>query len=310
MDINILFIGGAKRVSIANHFKRTAAGMGHNVSIFSYELDEMVPIASVGTVIIGLKWKDPDLLPDLKQNIEKFKINIVLAFVDPAIQVISELKELCPEVFIPVCDPELCSILFDKILSAQWFAGHGIRQPDFYTTPDSIQYPVILKPRYGSASKGTVICKSQNELPCADLSQYLISRYISDHTEYSVDCYVSRTGEVTSVVPRIRLETSGGESVKSMTIKDESIIRESHKILESDDYRGPITIQFIKDNTTGDTYVMEINPRLGGGVVTSIGAGSGIIKMILDEYLGKTIKPFSGWRDNTIMARYFNEVIF
>ena len=55
---------------------------------------------------------------------------------------------------------------------------------------------------------------------------------------------------------------------------------------------------------------MEINPRLGGAVVTSIGAGSGIIKMILDEYLGNSIKPITDWRDNTVMVRYFNEVIF
>ncbi len=28
MDINILFLGGAKRVSVANHFKRTAERWG------------------------------------------------------------------------------------------------------------------------------------------------------------------------------------------------------------------------------------------------------------------------------------------
>lgn len=91
MDINILFLGGAKRVSVANHFKNTAKEMGHNVNVFFYELDNKVPIACVGEVIIGKKWKDKDLLNDLKENIEKHSINIVLAFVDPAIYVISEL---------------------------------------------------------------------------------------------------------------------------------------------------------------------------------------------------------------------------
>lgn len=54
---------------------------------------------------------------------------------------------------------------------------------------------------------------------------------------------------------------------------------------------------------------MEINPRLGGGVVTSIGAGSGIIEMILDEYLGKEVKSQTEWRDNTLMVRYFKSII-
>ena len=310
MDINILFLGGAKRVSVANHFKNTAKEMGHNVNVFSYELDNKVPIACVGEVIIGKKWKDKDLLNDLKENIEKHSINIVLAFVDPAIYVISELKKLCPNVFIPVSEPELCNTMFDKVLSAEWFQEHNISQPAFYTDPSTFQYPLILKPRTGSASKGIVVCKSKEDLPAVDLSQYLVSEFVAEHTEFSVDCYVSQTGEVTSVVPRIRLETAGGEAIRSKTVKDEAIIKVSKKILTAGQFRGPITIQYIKDNTNGNVYVMEINPRLGGAVVTSIGAGSGIIKMILDEYLGNSIKPITDWRDNTVMVRYFNEVIF
>ncbi len=310
MDINILFLGGAKRVSVANHFKSTAKEMGHNVNIFSYELENEVPIACVGVVIIGKKWKDKDLLDDLKANIEKYNINIVLAFVDPAIYVISELKMLCPNVFIPVSAPELCNIMFDKVFSAEWFRKHNISQPAFYTDPSTFRYPVILKPRTGSASKGIIVCKTEAELPEVDSSQYLVSEFIADHTEFSVDCYVSQFGVVTSVVPRIRLETVGGEAVRSKTVKDTAIIEESKKILTAGQFRGPITIQYIKDNTNGNVYVMEINPRLGGAVVTSIGAGSGIIKMILNEYLGNSIKPITDWRDNTVMVRYFNEVIF
>lgn len=310
MQINILFLGGAKRVSVANHFKRTAVEMGHEINIFSYELDNKVPIACVGTVIIGKKWKDEDLLLDLKQQLETYHINIVLAFVDPAIYVISELQKLCPDVFIPVSDSNLCNIMFDKVLSANWFKENNISQPHFYTDLSSIKYPVILKPRTGSASKGIVVCNSKSELPTVDYSQYLISEYVSDHTEYSVDCYVSRDGEITSVVPRLRLETAGGEAVRSKAVKDIHIIEESTKILKAGKFRGPVTIQFIKDNVSGRIYVMEINPRLGGGVVTSIGAGSGIIRMILDEYLGKKISPVTNWRDNTLMVRYFKEVIF
>lgn len=310
MTINILFLGGAKRVSVANHFKATATQMGHKVNIFSYELDKQVPIACVGEVIIGKKWKDADLLIDLKCNIEKYNINIVLAFVDPAIYVISELKKLCPNVFIPVSDPELCNIMFDKVLSANWFKEHNISQPAFYTELANFNYPVIFKPRTGSASKGILVCRSKEELPNVDISQYLVSQFIADHTEFSVDCYVSQTGLVTSVVPRVRIETAGGEAVRSKTVKDLSIIEESKKILASGKFRGPITIQYIKDNTNGNVYVMEINPRLGGAVVTSIGAGSGIIKMILDEYLKNSIKPITDWKDNTVMVRYFNEVIF
>lgn len=310
MDINILFLGGAKRVSLANHFKQTAVSMGHIVHIFSYELDSEVPISCIGKVIIGKRWKDSNLIDDLKSVINKYQISIVLPFVDPAIYVASELKKVCPKVFIPVSETTLCNIMFDKVLSAEWFKVNHISQPRFYTNPNTYHYPVILKPRKGSASKGILVCKDKEELPDIDFSQYLVQDFIADHTEFSVDCYVSQTGEVMSVVPRIRFETAGGEAIRSKTIKDESIIVQSEKILTSGGFRGPITIQFIKDNISGEVNVMEINPRLGGGVVTSIGAGSGIIRMILDEFLGNPIFPVTNWKDGTIMVRYFNEVIF
>lgn len=310
MIINILFLGGAKRVSVANHFINTAAEMGHQVNIFSYELDKEVAIACVGTVIIGKKWKDEDIILDLKTKIEKYNISIVLAFVDPAICVISELKKICSNVFIPVSEPELCNIMFDKFLSAKWFEKHGISQPHFYVDYSVVNYPVILKPRQGSASKGIIVCKSMEELPTDNLNTYLIQDFIEDHTEFSVDCYVNQKGVVTSVVPRIRIETAGGEAVRSKTVKDKSLIELSERILTSGNFRGPITIQYIKDNTTGKIYVMEINPRLGGAVVASIGSGSGIIKMILDEFLGNEVEPVTDWVDNTIMVRYFKEVIF
>lgn len=310
MEINILFLGGAKRVSVARHFMETGLNMGHTVKIFSYELDNKVPIASIGKVIVGKKWKDENIVKDLKDVIDKNRISIVLAFVDPAISILCELGKLCPDVFIPVSDLDICKIMFDKVLSARWFGEHNISQPSPFSNVSEYKYPVILKPRLGSASKGIVICKSRSELSDLDFNEYLAQEYIENHTEYSVDCYVSKDGIITSMVPRIRLETAGGEAVRSMTVRDEVIICQSEKILNGGQFRGPVTIQFIKDNNTGKVYVMEINPRLGGGVVTSIGAGSRIIEMILAECLGSDIKPVLDWKENTIMVRYFNEVIF
>lgn len=309
-ELNVLFLGGAKRVSVANHLKNEGAKRGLDVGIFSYELDEQVPVACVGKVVIGKKWRDADLYNHLVKTIAENNITMVLPFVDPAIGVCSKLKELCPNVFIPVSDINLCQTMFDKVLSSEWFKENDIKQPKCYIDKAAFEYPVILKPRTGSASKGILVCKSEDELPDTDLTNYVIQDFIADHTEFSVDCYVNLNGEVTSIVPRIRLETAGGEATKSKTVYEESIIAESKKILTSGLFRGPITIQFIKDNTNGNVYVMETNPRLGGGVVTSIGAGSGIMAMLLDEYQGKVASEKTDWNPNTVMVRYYNEVIF
>ncbi|MDO5571745.1 MAG: ATP-grasp domain-containing protein [Bacteroidales bacterium] len=310
-NVNILFLGGAKRVSLAEHLIESGKNHDMEISIFSYELDLMVPIASVGKVILGLKWKDKSIFEHLRIIIKENKINIVLPFVDPAIEICSKLKNEINDIFIPISSPEICHTMFDKKLSAEWFEKHDISQPIIYSDIENVSFPIILKPRNGSASKGLITAYKIEDIENnINLEDYIIQQYIGHRKEFTVDCYVAKDGRAVSIVPRERIETAGGEAIKSITVRDEDIIDESRKILSSGCFEGPITIQFIKDIDSNNNYVMEINPRFGGGVVTSIGARSGILDFLLDEYENKMIFPKDNWIEGTLMTRYFKEVIF
>lgn len=43
--LNVLFLGGAKRVSFAEYLKRAAEAQGYEFRLFSYELEREVPLA-------------------------------------------------------------------------------------------------------------------------------------------------------------------------------------------------------------------------------------------------------------------------
>ena len=161
--VNVLFLGGAKRVSLAEYLISAGRKLGLDISIFSYELDEKVPLASIGSIIIVKKWADPDLFSDLYQQIEKNKISIVLPFVDPAIGVAESLKQGHSELFIPTCGIDICNTMFDKKLSEQWFIDHKLPIPPSYSQTDKLPYPVIVKPRKGSASKGIVVIENDEQ---------------------------------------------------------------------------------------------------------------------------------------------------
>ena len=310
-SFSILFLGGAKRVSLANYLIEEGGKRGWDVHIYSYELTLEVPIACVGKVIIGKRWRDPELDAHLTAVIQENNIRMVLPFVDPAIEVCSRLKPVHPEVFIPCSSIELCRIMFDKQLSNDWFIQHHIPVPRSFCKIEEYVYPVILKPRTGSASKGILVIQKAEELHNVfSLDQYLVQEYIEEREEFTVDCYVDRDGSVLTVVPRIRLEVAGGEVTSSCTLRDTALIELSRKILLSGDFRGPITIQFIRNKTTGDTYVMEINPRLGGGVIASMAAGANMASFLFAESAGKHPAPIEDWKENTLMTRYFKEVIF
>lgn len=310
-ELSILFLGGGKRVSMARHFQETGARMGIKVKIYSYELTSQVPIASVGEVIVGKRWKDPDLMDDLRKTIVERGIDIVLPFVDPAIAVASRIRE-AGWAFAPVSDMDICETFYSKDKASRWFELHGVPQPRvFGGLPDA--FPVILKPDCGSASKGIKICNDAQEF-AAEISdeaqQYLVQEYIKNAIEYTVDCYVDIHGQPISIVPRKRLETAGGEAVRSITVRDERLISLSRRILAQGNFRGPITLQFIEDPADGRLMVMEINPRFGGGAVTSICAGSKAIESLLHDYRGIKCEPVTDWEDGLLMTRYFQEVIF
>ncbi len=299
-QINILFLGGAKRVSLAERLILAGKSLGKAVKIFSYELDKFVPIAAIGEVIIGKKWKDVDIYEHLNETIKNHQIHIIIPFLDPATVTASVLKEQNSAIFIPVSDEKTCEIFFDKAKANQWFLEHKFPVPH----QNSSQFPLIAKPVKGSASQGILKIESKAELidfaNKNEVEKYLIQQFI-DGDEFTVDCYVDIYGEIMSVVPRKRLETIGGEVSKSITQKEELMIEIAENILQKANFRGPITIQFLKD--AQQCYIMEINPRLGGGVITSIEAGADIPLMILKDFLQIKNTKITNWQANLLMMR-------
>lgn len=286
---------------------------GVEIGIYSYELSEIVPIASLGEVVIGKKYSDKTVYEDLERVVRKYEIRIILPFIDPFIEVCSILKGMLPDVFIPVSGVEIVRIMYDKLEADEWFRNNDFMVPERYNAATGKKFPMIAKPGQGSASKGIEVLWDEEQWEKFDKHRqgsYLIQEYIVDSEEYTVDCYVSQGHEIISVVPRIRVETLGGEAIISKTICDEELIRCSLDILKTGCFLGPITIQFIRDKRNNQLYVMEINPRYGGGVIASIAAGANTLEILLDEALGIPVKKIDSWLPETIMTRYLKEVIF
>lgn len=310
--LNVLMLGGAKRVSLAEQLIRAGKELGVEVKILSHELADTEPIASVGEIIIGSKYSGKDIDDEIDHVIKSHSIDIVLPFIDPGVEVASRCKERNPDVFAPVSSEELAHAMFDKAIAAQWFERAEIPIPRTYTATD-IQYPAILKPRTGSASKGIVVVNNADELGRAQLAldEYLIQEYIADRDEYTIDCYVgTQDSEVKCAVPRIRLATAGGEVVRTETRRIPALMSMAENVLTTLGFCGAVTLQFIHDKRNGRFLLMEVNPRLGGGVICSILAGADIAKMIIEECEGYNANPCRTWRDGALMTRYFKEVMF
>lgn len=306
----VLMLGGARRVSMAELLIKSGARLGHQVEIISYELTKQVPIAAAGEVIVGLKWSDPAVVEDIVRICHEKEVNIILPFVDGAIEVASRCSALLRGVFVPVCDADTAAMMFDKVEAAKAFKKADIPIPTTYSVLTAA-VPAIAKPRHGSASRGIkVFYDIENLMHLDNIGDYIVQEYIRNREEITVDCYVDANKRILCTVPRLRLEVMGGEVTRTRTCRIEELEKMSVKVLKAFNLCGPVTLQFIHDLEQDRYLLMEINPRLGGGVICSIYAGAPIPDYILQESLGVPVQPCSEWTDGTLMTRYWKEVIF
>lgn len=313
--IGILFLGGAKRVSMARHFKAAARARGLEARIYSYEMSADVPIALEGEVIIGRRWRDTDVVAHIIGVCRSRGISVVIPFVDGAVAVASEVAAAAGgDIFSPVSAAGLAELMFDKVRANDALADSGIPVPPTVDIEAPLTCPVIAKPRHGSASKGIVAIDSADDLrrllDTADADGYLFQQRFDRRREITVDCYVSMlTGAIVCAVPRLRDEVAGGEVVRTTVAHNSEYETLARRVLAGQGLRGAVTVQLIEDSDTGRVYVMEINPRLGGGAVASVACGVDLPGFIIDESRG--IAPADGpqWRDG-VVCRYLDECVF
>lgn len=304
--IGVLYLGGAKRLTVTDMLRQAYASLGYEVDAYSYELDNEEPIASRAKVIIGRRWSDPDVEADLERVIDRYGIKVLLPFVDGAIEIAAWIAERRDDIYVPGCSSLLSSALFDKAASAGLFADAGLDIPATYTPGDSPVFPLIAKPRCGSASRGLLIIDNEDALKAiTNPGDYLIQEYIEGAEEYTVDCFIDRSGHICALSPRRRIATLGGEVVRTVTVDIPALTAASRKAIERLCLRGAVTLQYLH---TGDRFLlMEINPRLGGGVTASIAAGADITGMIAAESTGRHVPELVA-RPDVLTIRCFQDI--
>ncbi|MCH5220848.1 MAG: ATP-grasp domain-containing protein [Muribaculaceae bacterium] len=311
--LNFLFLGGAKRVAMARLIKKACNSRGLECNITGYELSTHSALSAEGDIIAGLRWDDERIYADLDNICRERNIDIILPFVDRAVTVAVDFvaNHSTSGVFAPVSPRVDAEKMFDKCAAAVLFENNKLPIPKTFQG-SFFSYPLIAKPRFGSASKGIIEIDNQQQLDevLNDRSNYLIQERFDHRQEITVDCYVGIfDGSIALTSPRIRLEVNGGEVVRTITIDEEKIISLTKDALRATGLRGAITVQLIRDLDSGHLMIMEINPRLGGGAVASVNAGADLLGLIIDDALGLPLKQQRATA-GVETVRYLADVIF
>ena len=304
---SILFLGAGKRVSLLKSFIEAGKKLNLDLKIFSYEIDNLQPINDLAKVIVGEKWTSSKVNNSICKVINENEIDLLISNTDPATLCHSSLKEYSRATSY-ISSHETVKKCLNKDIFQNFCETKKL--PIIPIAEDE-EYPCFAKPSLGSASKGVRLILTKDERLAFlknKSNKFVFQKYIQGD-EFTVDAFISKNSEACVISPRIRLATSGGESVMSQTINHPRIENLSKTVIETFGLIGPVTIQFIEHKETKQIFLMEVNPRLAGGVLASIKSGYDIPKFILQDSLGLKI-DLNIKKRKFLMKRYFMETYY
>jgi carbamoyl-phosphate synthase large subunit len=305
-ELSLLFLGASKRVSLLERFLDAAARMGVVLHLYSCELDAgFHPISHLACVLQGPPFLAPEFIPWLEDVAIRYGINLMIPTMDAATVVLSRYAagRLRTDSCWPVVsDPSICEAMYDKLSARELFVRAALPVPP--DTPG--RYPKIAKPRFGYGARGIKIMAAPADRQAleagSESAQYVIEDFLSEVRETTVDFYVSPRQGFIGYVLRDRLEVSDGEVMVCKTRRPEANeIQLIEQVASLAGWTGCVTLQYLTD-LEHRLYVLEINPRFGGGCTCAIEAGLDMPYYLMTEAMGIDFEPPARLK-NLLMTR-------
>ena len=184
---------------------------------------------------------------------------------------------------------------------------------DLETIKNKLEYPVIIKPRKSSGSRGLVLCTSQNDLIekykqiYAKYGPSLVQEYIPEGgDEIGVYTLFNFDSEPRAVVVQRRIRSypiSGGPSTLRETIKSPELVKIAFKLLKIMEWQGVAMVEFKIDPRNNEPKLMEVNPRFWGSLQLSILAGMDFPYLLYKLAIEGDIKPVLNYKEG-VMCRW------
>ncbi|MDL2323451.1 ATP-grasp domain-containing protein [Bacteroidales bacterium OttesenSCG-928-A17] len=297
--MNILFTCAGRRNYLINYFKQALNGNG---TVFAADMQLTAPAlvdADVAIQVPGIY--DNAYIPALIESIKKHKIDAIISLNDLELPILSaNRKEIeTTGVKLIVSGEGVIDIAFDKKKTADFLISLGLKTPKTYTVweeavdainRNELSFPVVVKPRWGSASIGIDFPKDMEELNLSyrlqkkRLKETILSKASEDDIdhailiqekipgkEYGMDVLNDFEGNYVGTFVREKLAMRAGETDKAVSVVDERFEKLGRMIGENLKHIGNLDCDvFLSDD---ELYVLELNPRFGGGYPFSHEAG-------------------------------------
>ncbi len=241
------------------------------------------------------------MLKLLKEN----DFDVLFPIRDPAVRFFARhKKDFTKYTQIPVADYDIIQRCNNKLELAKAALENGLPVPDTYLFNSDgkpnrrLKFPVIIRPAYGSGSRGVKFIKSkidfnsymktvknpakdiviQDYLPHECEDQYLVAQIMDDRRKSRAHFILKKLREY---------PYSGGPMTAAVSVKVPELLEQNTKLLEKMNWYGMSATEYIHDKNDDKFKLTEINTRFYGALGTSLYSGVNfpyvLYKMVLGE---------------------------
>jgi carbamoyl-phosphate synthase large subunit len=315
--MNILLTSVGRRVKLVEYFKSELSVLNGN--IIAIDCDENAPaLYAASDYEIVPEINDPTYIKELKVICKKYDIRAILSLIDPELTILAEHKNEFKEIGIEVIvsDSSTVEKTLDKYQMYEALKKHQIPVVPTYIDLKEIltdidlgklTFPLFIKPRYGSASIGVLKIENRIELEFY-FKEGLIVQPLLLGKEYGIDAYRDLISKETiNIFIKEKLLMRVGETDKSMAVKNPMLFVLIEEVLNKLDLIGPIDIDSFIVNEN-EYYILEINPRFGGGYPHAYENGQNFVKHIIQNLKGLENKRAIGQYDTGNVMLKFDDI--
>lgn len=322
---NILFTCAGRRNYLIDYFKKA---LNENGLVIATDKQLSAP----ALIEADIAYEVPDIydksyIPRLKEIINKYNVTALISLNDLELPIISKYKnELeSSQTRVLVSNMDVIDIGFDKWKTFKFLKKNGLNTPKTFINLNEvkkalkdgvIKFPLVLKPRWGSGSIGIEFPESFEELELAyklqliKLKRSILNKASSDDIENSIliqekligkefglDIVNNFEGQYFGTFAKEKLSMRSGETDKAKSIINSNFEKVGNKISDNLKHIGCMDVDaFLVNNKL---YILELNPRFGGGYPFSHEAGADIASVYIDwlnGYDNKFVKKHINYR--------------
>lgn len=294
--MNILICSAGRRVKLVEFFKEELHRV--NGKVIVVDCDPTAPALHYADEYeIVPRINHPEYIQHLKYLCEKFQIRAILSLIDPELSLLASCREVFERdgIQVIVSNHFVVNTCYDKYLTYKFLQENEIPAIPTYIDikrvlqdleNNKIQFPLIVKPKNGSASLGIKKITTIEELGVyqGEANEFIVQPFLKG-AEFGVDCYIDMvTNKTINMFLKRKISMRAGETDKSISIKDPLLTEVIEKLVLALKPIGPIDIDCFK---TDEGYVVsEINPRFGGGYLHAHAVGQNFVKYIINNLQG------------------------